>query len=125
MPIINLSRITPYKALGIWKINESLNEINDLNKIEKLNIDNRIHEKKFKEKVAATMVIKKICEYLKLNYYGIKKNKAGKPFLIKNKANISISTKSNSKNSNYMQPQQPNRNKARCKKDYKISISIT
>ena len=46
----------------------------------KLNIDNRIHEKKFKEKVAATMVIKKICEYLKLNYYGIKKNKAGKPF---------------------------------------------
>ena len=91
MPIINLSRITPYKALGIWKINESLNQINDLNKIEKLNIDNRIHEKKFKEKVAATMVIKKICEYLKLNYYGIKKNKAGKPFLIKNKSNISIS----------------------------------
>ena len=91
MPIINLSRITPYKALGIWKINESLNQINDLNKIEKLNIDNRIHEKKFKEKVAATMVIKKICEYLKLNYYGIKKNKAGKPFLIKNKAHISIS----------------------------------
>ena len=30
MPIINLSRITPYKALGIWKINESLNQINDL-----------------------------------------------------------------------------------------------
>ena len=91
MPIINLSRITPYKALGIWKINESQNEINHLNNIEKLNIDNRILEKKFKEKVAATMVIKKICEYLKLNYYGIKKNKAGKPFLIKNKANISIS----------------------------------
>ena len=72
MPIINLSRITPYKALGIWKINESLNEINDLKKIEKLNIDNRIHEK-IQRKVAATMVIKKICEYLKLNYYGIKK----------------------------------------------------
>ena len=49
MPIINLSRITPYKALGIWKINESQNEINHLNNIEKLNIDNRILEKKFKE----------------------------------------------------------------------------
>jgi len=91
MPLIKLSKITTSKAFGIWKINESLNEINHLNKVENLNIDNRIIEKKFKEKVAARMVIKKICENLKLNYYGIKKNKAGKPFLIKNKAEISIS----------------------------------
>ena len=91
MPLINLSKITTSKAFGIWKINESLNEINHLNKVENLNVDNKIIEKKFKEKVAARMVIKKICENLKLNYYGIKKNKAGKPFLIKNKAEISIS----------------------------------
>ena len=91
MPLINLSKITTNKAFGIWKINESLNVINHLNKVENLNIDNRIIEKKFKEKVAARMVIKKICENLKLNYYGIKKNKTGKPFLIKNKAEISIS----------------------------------
>ena len=91
MPLINISKITTNKAFGIWKINESLNEINHLNKNENLNIDNRIIEKKFKEKVAARMVVKKICEKLKLNYYGIKKNKAGKPFLIKNNAKISIS----------------------------------
>lgn len=91
MPLINISKITTNKAFGIWKINESLNEINHLNKNENLNIDNRIIEKKFKEKVAARMVVKKICENLKLNYYGIKKNKAGKPFLIKNNAKISIS----------------------------------
>ena len=91
MPLINISKITTNKAFGIWKINESLNEINHLNKVENLNIDNRIIKKKFKEKVAARMVIKKICENLKLNYYGIKKNKAGKPFLIKNNAKISIS----------------------------------
>jgi len=91
MPLINLSKITTSKAFGIWKINESLNEINHLNKVENLNVDNKIIEKKFKEKVAARMVIKKICENLKLNYYGIKKNKAGKPFLIKNKVEISIS----------------------------------
>ena len=91
MPLINLSKITTSKAFGIWKINESLNEINHLNKVENLNIDNRIIKKKFKEKVAARMVVKKICENLKLNYYGIKKNKAGKPFLIKNNAKISIS----------------------------------
>ena len=91
MPLINLSKITTSKAFGIWKINESLNEINHLNKVENLNVDNKIIEKKFKEKVAARMVIKKICENLKLNYYGIKKNKAGKPFLIKNNAKISIS----------------------------------
>ena len=91
MPLINISKITTNKAFGIWKINESLDEINHLNKNENLNIDNRIIEKKFKEKVAARMVVKKICENLKLNYYGIKKNKAGKPFLIKNNAKISIS----------------------------------
>ena len=91
MPLINISKITTNKAFGIWKINESLNEINHLNKNENLNIDNKIIEKKFKEKVAARMVVKKICENLKLNYYGIKKNKAGKPFLIKNNAKISIS----------------------------------
>ena len=91
MPLINISKITTNKAFGIWKISESLNEINYLNKNENLNIDNRIIEKKFKEKVAARMVVKKICENLKLNYYGIKKNKAGKPFLIKNNAKISIS----------------------------------
>ena len=91
MPLINISKITTNKAFGIWKINESLNEINHLNKNENLNIDNRIIKKKFKEKVAARMVVKKICENLKLNYYGIKKNKAGKPFLIKNNAKISIS----------------------------------
>ena len=91
MPLINISKITTNKAFGIWKINESLNEINHLNKNENLNIDNRIIEKKFKEKVAVRMVVKKICENLKLNYYGIKKNKAGKPFLIKNNAKISIS----------------------------------
>lgn len=91
MPLINISKITTNKAFGIWKVSESLNEINYLNKNENLNIDNRIIEKKFKEKVAARMVVKKICENLKLNYYGIKKNKAGKPFLIKNNAKISIS----------------------------------
>jgi len=91
MPLINLSKITPNKALGIWKINESIKEIHHLNNSEKLNIDTRIIEKKFKEKVAALMVVKKLCENLKLNYYGIKKNQDGKPFLLKNKANISIS----------------------------------
>ena len=58
----------------------NLNQINDLNKIEKLNIDNRIM-KKFKESCCHNGYKK--YEDLKLNYYGIKKNKAGKPFLIK------------------------------------------
>ena len=91
MPLINLCKISPHAVLGIWKIQESIQEMKEINKNEKININEKINDKKFIESVAARMVIKKLSSFMKLNYYGIHKNNLGKPLLIKSKANISIS----------------------------------
>ena len=91
MPLINSHRISPNSILGIWKIDESIDELKKLNRIEKFGLNEKINEKKFKESIASKLIIKKLCSIIKLDFHGIYKNPSGKPFLIKNKEFISIS----------------------------------
>lgn len=91
MPLINLYKISPYSVLGIWKIEESINEMKEINKNEKININEKKNDKKFIESVASIMIIKNLSSFMESNYYGIYKNNLGKPLLIKSEANISIS----------------------------------
>ena len=91
MPLINLYKISPHSVYGIWKIEESIEQMTEISITEKIYLNNKMNNKKFKETVASRMVIKSLCPLLKLNYFGTHNNNSGKPFLIKNNVNISIS----------------------------------
>ena len=91
MPLINSYKISPHSFFGIWKIEESTQEMRKINKSEKINFNETKNDKKFKESVACRIIIKHLCPLLNLKYYGINKKNSGKPFLLKNNAFISFS----------------------------------
>ena len=63
---------------------ESIEQMTEISITEKIYLNNKMNNKKFKETVASRMVIKSLCPLLKLNYFGIHNNNSGKPILIKN-----------------------------------------
>ena len=75
--------------ISIWKIKESIEELNRL-------IDNNLEIKniiKQKEYLSSRLLIKDMCKNFGIKYSSINKNLNGKPFLLKKKEFISISHK--------------------------------
>ena len=73
--------ITDHSTLGVWRINESIDELErGVLKNEKEHA-RHYHPKKKKEHYASRMLIAKVMNSLGLEYHGIVKDNHGKPFL--------------------------------------------
>lgn len=87
MPLLFSKQINPYSAYAVWHITETESQL--LEKI-KENPEHSNPNKK-SEWIVTRILIRYLCSLFDLNYHGMGNHESGKPFLIDQRAEISIS----------------------------------
>jgi len=90
MPLVSITPISAISCWGIWEIKESVDELLQLYKPEK-KCDESWSEKRKKEWLASRILVQHLCAYSGIEFQDITKDELGKPLLLPNLAEISIS----------------------------------
>lgn len=94
MALVHFEEINPESCWGIWKIDESEEQLlYQLNpgKTDQVHFDSIQHPRIRLESIASRMIVKELTERYNYEYQGIFKNKNGKPFLYNSPLHISYS----------------------------------
>jgi len=88
VPLLLSKPISPHSSYAIWNIQETNEKLIELHNAPH---PKQLHPTKLAEWLATQILLKNVCQVFDINYKGIRKNEAGKPFLIDSSAHISIS----------------------------------
>jgi len=88
VPLLLSKRITPYACYAVWNIQETNAQLIALHNY---NFPDGLHQTKLAEWLVTQILLNNVCQQFNIPFEGITKNEAGKPFLINNSAQISIS----------------------------------
>jgi len=94
MALVHFEEISPEACWGIWKIDESEEDLHyklDPGKTDQQHFDSIQHPRIRLESIASRMIVKELTEKFGYEYQGIFKNKNGKPFLYNSPLHISYS----------------------------------
>jgi 4'-phosphopantetheinyl transferase len=92
MPLYLQQKYPDNLEIAIWKVTETEDELyENLLDIEKIEFGEFVHPKKRLEYLGARNLLASITQKLGIFYNGISKDETGKPFLIENSSEISIS----------------------------------
>ena len=93
MPITKIEKVNPHSAIGLWRIDETEEELFQLMALDSIlqmptsDISNTI---KKQEWMAGRLVLKALVEFMGLKYEGIYKDEVGKPHLNIHPSHISL-----------------------------------
>lgn len=88
MPLLLSKPISPYSSYAIWNIQETNDQ---LIKLHNGNYPKDLHPTKLAEWLVTQILLNNLCQSFDIQYKGLRKNEAGKPFLIDSEAQISVS----------------------------------
>jgi 4'-phosphopantetheinyl transferase len=88
VPLLLSKPISPYSSYAVWNIKETNAQLIDLHNN---SYPKDLHPTKLAEWLVTQILLQNVCQQFNIAYRGIKKNDAGKPFLIDSTAQISIS----------------------------------
>lgn len=91
MPLTKLHRINDQSIFGIWKINESLEELSAYLTSSELEKIDSFHPSKQKEFIASRLLVKELSKEFGLNVSEVLKDEYNKPYFAGNNARLSIS----------------------------------
>lgn len=88
MPLLLSKRISPFSAYAVWNIQETNQMLLDIFQQE---IPKNLHPTRLAEWVVGRILIQNLCSRFEIDFKGIDSKETGKPYLIGNTAEISIS----------------------------------
>ena len=88
--ILSLEQVSDHSYLGLWKIEESPEQLEGLVDPSELERVKDFHPEKKLEQYASRIVLEKLCNQFQIPFHGIYKDEHGKPFLKNSEAHISI-----------------------------------
>ena len=89
--IHSVRQISEHTILGIWKIDESLDQLKALVSEDEISSCDHFHPKKQLEHLASRLLVKTLCQNQSWEYQGIEKDEHGKPFFTNLPYHLSIS----------------------------------
>ncbi len=89
--IHSVRQISDHALLGVWKLNESLDELKALSSDEEIDFCQKYHPEKQREHLASRLLIEHMCNHKGWDFIGITKDDHGKPFFKSLPYHLSIS----------------------------------